>query len=127
MAKKFNKEERKAILVKTKQVIQERHKTIWNEKIKNYIPSDAYLKAKNLMEQHNSIYNELDKYPEIHDYWYREFDIKEKLALIRDNEIRKEIPGYIFNEAMLDCELILMNQEESIDQIIEMLVNKCFE
>lgn len=127
MAKKFNKEERKAILAKTKQVMQERHKTIWNEKIKNYVPSKAYLKAQNLMEQHNSIYNELNKYSEMRDYWYRGFDIKEKLELIRDNEIRKDVPEYIFNETMLDCELILMNQEEPIDQIIETLINKCFQ
>lgn len=126
MTKKFNKEERKAILTKANYLAQERYREMWNEKVKNYIPSEAYIKAKNLMEQHNLIFDELNTFTEISGYYYNKFDIKDKLLLIRDNEIRKEIPRYVFNETMLDCELILMCQENSLDQIIESLVDKCF-
>lgn len=126
MAKKFNKEERKAILIKANHLAQERYREMWNEKVKNYVPSEAYLKAKNLMEQHNLIFDELNKYSEISGYYYNKFNIKDKLLSIRDNEIRKEIPAYIYNETMLDCELILMCQENPLDQIIESLVDKCF-
>ena len=126
MAKKFSKEERKAILIKTNHLAQEKYREMWNEKVKNYVPSEAYIKAKNLMEQHNLIFDELNKYSEISGYYYNKFDIKNKLLSIRDNEIRKEIPTYIYNETMLDCELILMCQENPLDQIIESLVDKCF-
>lgn len=126
MAKKFNKEERKAILIKANHLAQERYREMWNEKVKNYVPSEAYLKAKNLMEQHNLIFDELNQYLEISGYYYNKFNIKDKLLSIRDNEIRKEIPAYIYNETMLDCELILMCQENPLDQIIESLVDKCF-
>lgn len=126
MAKKFSKEERKAILIKANYLAQERYREMWNEKVKNYVPSEAYIKAKNLMEQHNLIFDELNKYPEISGYYYNKFDIKNKLLSIRDNEIRKKIPIYIYNETMLDCELILMCQENPLDQIIESLVDKCF-
>lgn len=126
MAKKFNKEERKAILIKANHLAQEKYREMWNEKVKNYVPSETYIKAKNLMEQHNLIFDELNKYPEISGYYYNKFNIKDKLLSIRDNEIRKEIPTYIYNETMLDCELILMCQENPLDQIIESLVDKCF-
>lgn len=126
MAKKFNKEERKAILTKANYLAQERYREMWNEKVKNYVPSEAYIKAKNLMEQHNLIFDELNTFPEISGYYYNKFNIKDKLLSIRDNEIRKEIPAYIYNETMLDCELILMCQENPLDQIIESLVDKCF-
>lgn len=126
MAKKFNKEERKAILIKANHLAQERYREMWNEKVKNYVPSEAYIKAKNLMEQHNLIFDELNQYLEISGYYYNKFNIKDKLLSIRDNEIRKELPTYIYNETMLDCELILMCQENPLDQIIESLIDKCF-
>lgn len=59
--KKFNKEERQAIIRKLSKIASERTEASWDKHIAAYKPSEEYKRAKYLLEQRNNIIAELKK------------------------------------------------------------------
>lgn len=124
MAKKFNKDERKAIIARLQEIVQEKTKAEWETLRKNYVPSERYLHVKKLLETYNSVIDELVKNKEVY-YWNR-LNTEHILAAICDNEIRPNIPQYAINEKELEVEIIFTQEETTaMSDMVEMLLNKC--
>lgn len=125
--KKFNKEERNAIIKKLKNIANEREKASWDKHIAAYRPSPEYQRAKTLLEYRNNIVIELKEIDSnIFDKWsFQETNIQSYLDRLRDKEIRPLVERYIVNETDLEVEIILMDQDKPIDDLIERLLKKC--
>ena len=124
MAKKFNKDERKAIIARLQEIVKEKTQEEWETLRKNYVPSERYLHAKKLLETYYSVVDELDKYEEV--YYITRLNTEHILAAIRDNEIRLNIPQYAVNEKELEVEIIFAQEETTaMSDMVEMLLNKC--
>ena len=122
--KKFNKDERRAIIARLQDVVKEKTESAWETLRENYVPSKRYLHAKALLETYNSTLDELDKYDEIH-YWDR-LNMELTLNNIRDTELKPFIPQYTVNEKALEVEIIFTQQENTaMDDMVEILLNKC--
>ena len=125
--KKFNKEERLAIIRKLKNIASERTEASWDKHIAAYKPSEEYKRAKYLLEQRNNIIAELKRIDgNIFDKWaFQEIDTKLYLDSLRDKELKPLVERYDVNETNLEVEIILMDQDRPIDDLIERLLRIC--
>ena len=125
--KKFNKEERQAIIKKLRNIAGEREKASWDKQIAVYRPSPEYQRAKYLLEQRNNIIAELKSIDSnIFDKWaFQEIDTKLYLDSLRNKELKPLVEKYDVNETNLEVEIILMDQDRPIDDLIERLLRNC--
>lgn len=127
--KKFNKEERLAIIKKLTKIASERTEASWKKHREAYRPSSEYQKVKMLLDQRNSACEELTEIdPNIFHNYYDKFTIAKPqhyLNQIRDNEIRHLVERYEVNENDLEVEIILADQESSVNDLIERLLRNC--
>lgn len=129
MAKrKFNKEERQAIIQKLENIAKEREQQSWENCRKAYKPSETYIKAEVLLNARNEAckaLRELDFY--FFNNW-NNFEIVNKelyLNKIIDDEIEPLVTKYKVDRTNLEVEIILMNQDDPIDELIEKLLEGC--
>ena len=127
--KKFNKEERLAIIKKLSQIASERTEASWKKHREAYRPSAEYQSAKMLLDQRNSACEELTEIDSsIFNDWYDKFAIAEAqnyLNKIRDKEIEHLIERYEINVTDLEFEIILTDLESSVNDLIERLLRNC--
>ena len=126
--KKFNKEERKAIIRKLKSIARERTEASWEKHRAAYKPSEEYLKAQAFIEQRNKACEALTNIDDKVFYNWHIFEVVDSkfyLNQIRDKEIRHLIEGYDVNETNLEVEIILMDQDKSVEDLIENLLKTC--
>ena len=126
--KKFNKEERKAIIKKLTNIARERTAASWKKHREAYRPSSEYQRVKTLIEQRNKVCEELREINKNLFLWSRFEDVNDPqyyLNEIRDNEIRHLVERYEVNETNLEVEIILMDQESPVDDLIERLLRNC--
>lgn len=127
--KKFNKEERLAIIKKLSKIASERTEASWKKHREAYRPSSEYQRVKMLLDQRNSACKELMEIDSsIFNSWYDKFVIAKPqhyLDQIRDNEIRHLVERYEVNETDLEVEIILADQESPVDDLIERLLRSC--
>ena len=127
--KKFNKEERLAIIKKLSKIASERTEASWKKHREAYRPSSEYQRVKMLLDQRNNACKELtDIDSSIFNSWYDKFTIAEAhkyLNKIRDNEIEHLVERYEVNETDLEVEIILADQESPVDDLIERLLRSC--
>ena len=125
--KKFNKEERQAIIKKLSKIASERTEASWDKHIAAYKPSEEYKRVKYLLEQRNNIIAELKKIDSnIFDKWaFQEIDTKLYLDNLRNKELKPLVERYDVNETNLEVEIILMDQDRPIDDLIERLLRNC--
>lgn len=129
MAKrKFNREERNAIIQKLENIAKEREQQSWEDCRKAYKPSETYIKAEVLLTARNEACKALK---ELDSYCFRiwnTFEILNKeqyLNQIRDREIEPLVTKYKVDRTNLEVEIILMNQDDPIDELIEKLLEGC--
>lgn len=128
MAKKFNKEERQAIISKLRKIAEKREQESWKEAREKYIPSETYKEVKTLLEQREKACENLRKINAIlFDKWAFQKTEHHSYYLdkIRDSEIKHLVTRYCVNENDMDVEIILAGQDDPIDTIIENLLNQC--
>ena len=126
--KKFNSEERRAIIRKLKNIARERTDASWEKHRAAYKPSEKYLKVKELIEQRNNACEELRNIDSnVFQNWnyFEKINAKQYLNSLRDNEIKHLIEEYIVNETNLEVEIILMDQDKSVEDLIENLLKTC--
>ena len=125
--KKFNKEERLAIIKKLSKIASERTEASWDKHIAAYKPSEEYKRVKYLLEQRNNIIAELKSIDSnIFDKWaFQEIDIELYLDNLRNKELKPLVERYDVNETNLEVEIILMDQDRPIDDLIERLLRNC--
>ena len=125
--KKFNKEERQAIIKKLSKIASERTEASWDKHIAAYKPSEEYKRVKYLLEQRNNIIAELKSIDSnIFDKWaFQEIDAQLYLDRLRDKELKSLVERYDVNETNLEVEIILMDQDRPIDDLIERLLRNC--
>ena len=126
--KKFNSEERRAIIRKLKNIAKERTDASWEKHKAAYKPSEEYLKAQAFIEQRNKACEELQSIDaNIFQNWttFEKIDAKQYLNKLRDKEINHLIERYDVNETDLEVEIILMDQESPVDDLIELLLKTC--
>lgn len=125
--KKFNKEERQAIIKKLSKIASERTEASWDKHIAAYKPSEEYKRVKYLLEQRNNIIAELKSIDSnIFDKWaFQEIDAQLYLDSLRDKELKPLVERYDVNETNLEVEIILMDQDRPIDDLIERLLRNC--
>lgn len=129
MKKKFNKEERNAIIKKLTKIAEERTNASWKKHREAYKPSSEYQKVKILLEQRNFVCKELKELDSgIFNSCWDKFtltNIQYYLDKIRDKEIEHLVERYKVNETDLEIEIILMDQDRPIDDLIERLLRNC--
>ena len=127
--KKFNKEERLAIIKKLTKIASDRTEASWKKHREAYRPSTEYQRAKMLLDQRNSACEELTEIDSsIFNDWYDKFAIAEAqnyLNKIRDKEIEHLIERYEINVTDLEVEIILTDLESSVNDLIERLLRNC--
>ena len=126
--KKFNSEERRAIIKKLSKIASERAKASWEKHRAAYRPSAEYQRAKMLIAQRNTACKELrEMNPNIFLNWTCFEQIRENdyLNQIRDKEIEHLVERYNVNETDLEVEIILADQESPVDDLIERLLRNC--
>ena len=125
--KKFNKEERLAIIKILSKIASERTEASWDKHIAAYKPSEEYKRVKYLLEQKNNFIAELKKIDSnIFDKWaFQEIDAKLYLDSLRNKELKPLVERYDVNETNLEVEIILMDQDRPIDDLIERLLRNC--
>ena len=125
--KKFNKEERQAIIKKLKNIAKEREEASWDKHIAAYKPSEKYKRAKYLLEQRNDIIAKLRKIDSnIFDKWsFQEINIQSYLNSLRNKELEPLVERYDVNETNLEVDIILMDQDRPVDDLIERLLRNC--
>ena len=128
MAKKFNKEERQAIISKLHRIAEQREQESWKEAREKYIPSETYKEVKTLLEQRRKACEQLRNINEnLFNNWAFQVNTDDSYYLdkIRDFEIEHLVTRYCVNENDMDVEIILAGQDDPIDTIIENLLNQC--
>ena len=126
--KKFNSEERRAIIKKLSKIASERTRASWEKHRIAYRPSADYQRAKMLIAQRNNACMELRELDsEIFNNWSQFTQIKESeyLNQIRDKEIKHLVERYDVNETDLEVEIILADQDRPVDDLIERLLRNC--
>ena len=127
--KKFNREERNAIIKKLVKIASERTEASWKKHRAAYRPSSEYQRVQMLIAQRNSACKELTEIDSsiFHGY-YDKFTIAQAqsyLDQIRDKEIEHLVERYEVNETDLEVEIILADQESPVDDLIERLLRNC--
>ena len=128
MAKKFNKEERQAIISKLRRIAEQREQESWKEAREKYIPSETYKEVKNLLEQRKKVCERLlNINPNLFDKWAFQVNTDDSYYLdkIRDYEIKHLVTRYYVNASDMEVEIILADMDEPMDVIIENLLNQC--
>lgn len=129
MKKKFNKEERNAIIKKLKKIAEERTDASWKKHREAYKPSSDYQRVKILLEQRNFACNELKELDSsiFNGSWdkFMPANVQYYLDKIRDKEIKPLVERYKVNETDLEIEIILMDQDRPVDDLIERLLRNC--
>jgi hypothetical protein len=129
MKKKFNKEERNAIIKKLTKIAEERTDASWKKHREAYKPSSEYQRVKILLEQRNFACNELKELDSsiFNSNWdkFTVTNIQYYLDKIRDKEIKHLVERYKVNETDLEVEIILMDQDKPVDDLIERLLRNC--
>jgi hypothetical protein len=129
--KKFNREERSAIIAKLKQIANDKNTAAWKAAEDAYVPSETYKNIEKLLTQFNETWHQLKtEFGTVnmeHNWSNREpYDIPEKLKSVRNRELEKVVKKYSVNADRLDVEIILMNQDDPMDKILEhLLENHC--
>ena len=126
--KKFNKEERLAIIKKLRNIATQRTNESWEKHRAAYRPSSEYQRAQMLMAQRNNAckeLKELDSDVFLNWNYFTELNAQSYLNQIRDKEITHLIERYDVNETNLEVEIILMDQDRPVDDLIERLVRNC--
>lgn len=129
--KKFNREERNAIIAKLRQIAEDKNNAAWKAAEAAYIPSETYKRIETLLVQFNDIWHQLDtEFATVnmeHNWTNREpYNIPKKLESVRNKELDKVVKKYSVNADKLDVEIILMNQDDPMDKILEhLLENYC--
>ena len=129
--KKFNREERSAIIAKLKQIANEKNTAAWKAAEAAYVPSETYKNIEKLLTQFNETWHQLKtEFSTVnmeHNWSNREpYNIPEKLKSVRDRELEKVVKKYSVNADKLEVEIILMNQDDPMDKILEhLLENHC--
>lgn len=126
--KKFNSEERRAIIKKLSKIASERAKASWEKHRAAYRPSSEYQRAKMLIAQRNTACKELRELnPNIFLNWtcFEQINENAYLNQIRDKEIEHLVERYDVNETDLEVEIILADQESPVDDLIERLLRNC--
>lgn len=125
--KKFNKEERLAIIKKLRNIAAQRTNESWEKHIAAYRPSSEYQRVKMLLDQRNNIIAELKSIDSnIFDKWaFQEIDAQSYLDSLRDKELKPLVERYDVNETNLEVEIILMDQDRPVDDLIERLLRNC--
>jgi hypothetical protein len=126
--KKFNSEERRAIIKKLAKIASERAKASWEKHRAAYRPSAEYQRAKMLIAQRNTACKELKELnSSVFLNWNYFEQIKESdyLNQIRDREIEHLVERYNVNETDLEVEIILSDQDKPVDDLIERLLRNC--
>ena len=126
--KKFNREERDAIIKKLTKIASERTKASWEKHRAAYRPSAEYQRAQMLIAQRNTACKELrGMNPDIFLNWTCFEQIKEDdyLNQIRDKEIKHLVERYDVNKTDLEVEIILADQDRPINDLIERLLRNC--
>jgi hypothetical protein len=129
MAKrKFNKEERNAIIQKLEKIAKEREQQSWEDCRKAYKPSEVYIKAEALLTARNEACKALK---ELGFYFFTNWNTFEQinkeqyLNKIIDEEIEPLVTKYRVDRTNLEVEIILMNQDDPVDELIEKLLEDC--
>lgn len=128
MKKKFNKEERQAIIKKLDNIARKREEESWKEAREKYIPSETYKEIKNLLEQRKAINERLTNIkPGLFNKWEFQVNTDDSYYLnqIRDSEIKHLVTRYYVNASDMEVEIILADMDEPMDVIIENLLNQC--
>lgn len=128
MKKKFNKEERQAIIKKLDNIARKREEESWEEAREKYIPSETYKEVKNLLEQRRKVCERLlNINPNLFDKWAFQVNTEDSyyLSKIRDSEIKHLVTRYYVNASDMEVEIILADMDEPMDVIIENLLNQC--
>ena len=129
MTKKFNKEERTAIIKKLRKIANERMEASWKKHREAYRPSSEYQRVKMLLVQRNNACEELREIDSnIFNNWYDKFgtsEIDRYLNQIRDKEIKHLVERYDVDEENLEVEIILAGQDTPVDDLIERLLRNC--
>lgn len=126
--KKFNREERNAIIKKLVKIANERTKASWEKHRASYRPSSEYQRVKMLIDQRDKACEELRGISKTLFSWSKFepiTDAQHYLNEIRDNEIRHLVERYEVNETDLEVEIILADQESPVDDLIERLLRNC--
>ena len=126
--KKFNREERNAIIKKLTKIASERTEASWKKHRAAYRPSSEYQRVKMLIEQRNKVCEELRDVSKTLFSWSRFEPVTEAhqyLNEIRDKEIKHLVERYEVNETDLEVEIILADQESPVDDLIERLLRNC--
>ena len=126
--KKFNKEERLAIIKKLRNIANERTEASWKKYREAYRPSSEYQRAKMLLTQRNDAcvaLKEIDSDIFCNWSYFETCKIESYLNQLRDDEIKHLVERYNVNETNLEVEIILMDQEYPIDDLIERLLRTC--
>ena len=126
--KKFNSEERRAIIKKLSKIASERAKASWEKHRAAYRPSSEYQRAKMLIAQRNNACKELRELnPNLFLNWtcFEQINANAYLNQIRDKEIEHLVERYDVNETDLEVEIILADQESPVDDLIERLLRTC--
>lgn len=129
--KKFNREERSAIIAKLKQIARDKNTAAWEAAEAAYVPSETYKNVEKLLTQFNETWHQLkNEFATVnmeHNWSNREpYNIPEKLKSVRNRELEKVVEKYSVNEDRLEVEIILMNQDDPMDKILEhLLENYC--
>lgn len=124
--RRFNKDERKAIICKIKSVANEIVSTKREELKKNYKPSKKYKTLEKLLKDRNDICEQILKLTDNVGYYScQKVDIQHVLENIQDSEINEQLPKYIIEEEMLNAKIILADRDESIDKLISDLLELC--
>jgi len=129
MAKrKFNKEERNAIIQKLENIANEREQQSREECRKAYKPSETYIKADVLLTARNEACKALREI-DLHCFrnWntFEQVNKEQYLNQIRDKEIEPLVTKYKVDKTNLEVEIILMNQDDPVDEMIEKLLEGC--
>ena len=126
--KKFNREERHAIIKKLAKIASERTQASWKKHREAYRPSSEYQRVQMLIAQRNKVCEELREISGTLFSWSRfepVNDAQHYLNEIRDNEIRHLVERYEVNENDLEVEIILADQDKPVDDLIERLLRNC--
>ena len=126
--KKFNREERNAIIKKLTKIARERTEASWKKHREAYRPSSEYQRVQMLIAQRNSACKELKELDsDVFQNWnyFTELNTQNYLNQIRDKEITHLIERYDVNETNLEVEIILMDQDRPVDDLIERLLRNC--
>lgn len=127
MKSKFNKDERRAIISKLEKLGKELEQKSWKEQREKYVPSENYIKAEKLIDVYNNTRETLrEEFDIINTNYYNDRINKDySLGELRDREIKHLVTRYKVNKDDIEVEIILSDKKDSVDELIEKLLELC--